>query len=131
MRPVLAFIPLALVGAYAVQATRADTPTQNQSEVATRTTIDSRTNDLRSGDVSIRGGARATLSISLDGSLDVLRRELESWNGQSDLDLEHLSFSGDLVADIVAAFDGFLEIKDENGRRVLTAHMGDDGLIVH
>lgn len=131
MRPVLALVPLALVGAYAVQATRTDAPAQERSELDTATVIDSHTTRLRSDNVHIRGGARATLSISLDGSLDVLRRELESWDGESNLDLEHLAFSGDLVADIAAALDGFLEIEDENGRRVLTAQLGDDGLIVH
>jgi hypothetical protein len=131
MRPVLALVPLALVGAYAVHSTHSNAPAQAPSEAAVSSTMDSRATNLRSDDVHIRGGARATLSISLDGSLDVLRRELESWDGESDLDLAHLAFSGNLVADIVAAFDGSLEIEDENGRTVLTAHMGDDGLIVH
>lgn len=121
MRTILAVVPLVLVGAYALHA-RAERAEQEPVDSPAPTTAD-RSMDFRSDAVRIRGGATATISISLDGSLDILREELESWDGESELDLEHLSLSGDLLAQLAASLDAYLEIETDEGRRVLVAQL--------
>ncbi|MGD2135598.1 MAG: hypothetical protein PVF27_05530 [Gemmatimonadales bacterium] len=130
MRAAFVFVPLALLGAYALHA-RTDGAERHPTAPPASTTGATRFTDYRSEAIHIRGGATATVSISLDGSLDLLRRELESKEGASELDLERLSLSGDLLADLAASLDAYLEIETNNGRRVLVAHLGSRGRVMH
>ncbi len=72
------------------------------------------------GTIHVRGGAKAALSISLDGLLEVLEHQLDERVGpQGEIRLEGVSISGSLLADLAAHVDGYLEVETEDGKRVL------------